>query len=189
MSCPLHLQSMNILTLLLAAALYHAEPTNGTVNFTIMKWGVMKEEGTFREFRAEILFDRENAAKSRVAFDVNVASIDTKNDTRDETLRSADFFDARKHPKMTFRSTRVVSRAKDAVDVTGDLTIRGVTRRITVPVKLIGVSADGKRAGFETEFRIDRRAFGVNGTRWSEYAPGVLGDEVTIRIVAGGVTR
>lgn len=180
---------MNILALLLAATLYHAEPTNGTVDFTVMKWGVMKEEGTFRDFRAEILFDEKDASKSRVSFDVNVASIDTKNDTRDSTLRSADFFDAASHPKMTFRSTRVVPRGKNAADVTGDLTIRGVTKRVTVPVKLIGVSPDRRRAGFETEFTIDRRAFGVNGARWSSGAPGVLGDEVTVRITAGGIVR
>ena len=180
---------MNILALMLAATLYHAEPTNGTVGFTVMKWGVMKEEGTFRQFTAEILFDQENAAKSRVAFDVNVASIDTKNDNRDSTLRSPDFFDVARHPKMTFRSTRIVPRGKTVADVTGDLTIRGVTRRVTVPVKLIGVSPDRRRAGFETEFTIKRRDFGVNGARWSSGAPGVLGDEVTIRVVAGGVVR
>ena len=178
-----------MLALILAATLYHAEPVNGTVSFTVMKWGVMKEEGTFRDFHAEILLDEKDAAKSRVSFDVNVASIDTKNDGRDDTLRSPDFFHVRKHPKMTFRSTRVVPRGKNAVDVTGDLTIRGVTKRVTVPVKLVGISPDRRRAGFETEFRIDRREFGVNGSSWSAHAPGVLGTEVTIRVVAGGVVR
>lgn len=180
---------MNIIALILAATLYHAEPVNGTVGFTVMKWGVMKEEGTFRDFRAEIVLDEKDAAKSRVSFDVNVASIDTKNDSRDDTLRSPDFFHAEKHPKMTFRSTRIVPRGKTAADVTGDLTIRGVTKQVTVPVKLIGVSPDRKRVGFETEFTIDRRAFGVNGSRWSQHAPGVLGTDVTIRIIAGGVVR
>ena len=180
---------MSILVLILAATLYRVEPTNGSVGFTIMKWGVMKEEGSFRKFDAKVLFDEKNVAQSKVSFDVEVASLDTKNSNRDETLRSPDFFDAAKHPKMTFRTVKVVPRGKHAADVTGDLTIRGVTRRITVPVKLVGVSADRQRAGFETEFTIDRRHFGVNGTRWSQYAPGVLGNEVTIRIMAGGTTR
>ena len=120
---------------------------------------------------------------------MNVASIDTKNDSRDDTLRSPDFLHAEKHPRMTFRSTRIVPRGKTAADVTGDLTIRGVTKQVTVPVKLIGVSPDRKRAGFETEFTIDRRLFGVNGSRWSQHAPGVLGTDVKIRIIAGGVVR
>lgn len=180
---------MNILALILAATLYHAEPVNGTVSFTVMKWGVVKEEGNFRDFRAEILLDEKDASKSRVTFDVNVASVDTKNEARDETLQSPDFFDAAKHPKMTFRSVKIVPRSKTEAQVTGDLTIRGVTKRVTVPVKLIGISPDRKHVGFETEFKIDRRAFGVNGTRWSQRAPGILGTEVTVRVVAGGVVR
>ena len=178
---------MNAIALLLAATLYHTEPTNGTVGFTIMKWGVMKEEGTFRDFRAQIHYDRKDASKSRVDFDVSTASVDTKNDNRDSTLRSEDFLHVAKYPKMTFRSVRVVPRGNNLADVTGDLTIRGVTRRVTVPVRLLG--ATDKHAGFETSFTVNRNAFGVTGGRWVAGAPGVLGDEVTVRIVAGGVRR
>jgi len=184
---------MKIITaILLAATLYRTEPTNGTVGFTIMKWGVVKEEGTFRDFAASIAFDAKDAAKSHVQFDVNAASIDTKNTSRDGTLRSEDFFHVAKYPKLTFRSTRVVPRGKNVADVTGNLTIRGVTRSITVPVRLHGVHRrnDGSEiAGFETTFTIDRRHFGVTGGRWIAGAPGVLGTDVTIHIMAGGVTR
>jgi len=83
----------------------------------------------------------------------------------------------------------VAFRGKNAAHVTGDLTIRGVKKRVTVPVRLLGVSPDRRRAGFETEFTINRRDFGVNGARWSSGAPGVLGDQVTVRIIAGGVVR
>lgn len=182
---------MSLLAIVLAATLFRAEPVNGTVGFSIMKWGVIKEEGTFRAFKADIVFDDRNAAASRVVFDVDVTSIDTKNDGRDSTLRSVDFFDAKRHPKMTFRSTRVAPRGKDVADVTGNLTIRGVTRTITVPVRLLGVSKSGgrARAGFETSFKIKRRDFGVTGGRWVAEFPGVLGEDVTVRIIAGGVTQ
>ena len=183
---------MNLLVLVLAATLYQVEPVNGTVSFTIMKWGVIREEGTFRDFTAEIHYDRRDSSKSRVSFDVKTASIDTKNDNRDDTLRSEHFLHARKHPRLTFRSVRVVPRGTNVADVTGDLTIRGVTRRVTVPVRLLGTSKQGsgrELAGFETEFRIDRRAFGVTGGGWAAEAPGVLGNDVTIRIIAGGVSR
>lgn len=182
---------MNVIALLLAAALYHAEPVNGTVDFTVMKSGVIKEEGTFRDFRGAIHFDPDDPSKSRVEFEVATKSVDTKNDARDETLRSDNFLHVDKYPKMTFRSTRVVPRGKNAADVTGNLTIRGVTKQITVPVRLIGTSKRRNQefAGFETTFTIDRNAFGVTGGRWVEHAPGVLGDEVTIRILAGGVKR
>jgi polyisoprenoid-binding protein YceI len=183
---------MNLLIVLLAATLYTVEPVNGTVSFSIMKWGVFREEGTFRDFTAQIQYDRTNPAKSSVLFDVKTASIDTKNDNRDSTLRSEHFFHVKKHPKITFRSVKVVPRGKDLADVTGDLTIRGVTKRITVPVRLIGVTKQQnghEMAGFETEFKIDRLAFGVTGGGWTAESPGVLGHEVTIRIIAGGVTK
>jgi polyisoprenoid-binding protein YceI len=182
---------MTILAFVLAATLFRAEPVNGTVGFSIMKWGVIKEEGTFRSFKADIVFDEKNAAASRVVFDVDVASIDTKNDGRDSTLRSVDFFDAKRFPAMTFRSTRIAPRGKGVADVTGDLTIRGITRKVTVPVRLLGVSRSGgkQRAGFETAFVIKRRDFGVTGGRWVAEFPGVLGEDVTVRIIAGGVSR
>lgn len=178
---------MNLLILVLAATLYQVEPVNGTVSFHITKWGVIREEGHFRDFRANIVFDEKAPAQSRVEFDVDVKSVDTKNNNRDSTLRSVDFFHAAKHPRLTFRSTRVVPRGANAADVTGDLTIRGVTRRITVPVRVLGMK--DRYAGFETTFTIDRRHYGVTGGRWTAQAPGVLGNEVTIRIVAGGVRK
>lgn len=182
---------MNALILILAATLYTVEPTNGSVSFNILKWGVVREEGSFRDFRATIDYDKANPAKSRVDFEVRVKSIDTKNENRDETLLSRDFFDADRHPTLTFRSVRVVPRSATVADVTGDLTIRGVTRRITVPVRLLGISRRGKIevAGFETAFTINRRAFGVNGDRWSASVPGILDDNVQIRITAGGTRR
>src|SRR5688500_18827593 len=172
---------MNLLIVVLAATLFRVEPVNGTVDFTIMKWGVIKEEGSFRDFKAAITFDRADVSKSRVEFEVKTASVDTKNDSRDGTLRSADFFDASKHPRLTFRSKRVVPRGPAAADVTGDLTIRGVTKQITVPVRFHGIHrrGDGSEvAGFETTFKIDRRAFGITGGRWVAASPGVLGSEV-----------
>ena len=186
-----------ILSLLFAVSLsaapvsYRVEPVNGTVSFTIDKWTVIKEEGTFRDFDATVVFDREKPAQSSVTFTVKTASIDTKNNDRDGTLRSEHVLHVKKHPTMTFRSTKVVPRANDVADVTGNLTIRGVTRQITVPVRLLGVTRTGRMelAGFETSFKIDRRHFGVTGGGWTAEFPGVLGNEVTIRIMAGGVNR
>ena len=180
-----------LLAVLLASTLYQVEPVNGTVSFSLMKWGVIREEGSFRDFKADIHYDTREPAKSRVEFEVKAASVDTKIDSRDSTLRSVDFFHVAKHDKLTFKSVKVVPRAKDVADVTGDLTIKGVTRRITVPVRLLGVNKHGSSelAGFETSFKIDRRAFGVTGGRWVAASPGVLGNEVTIRVIAGGVKR
>lgn len=177
--------------LLLAATLFHVEPTNGTVGFSLMKWGVIREDGTFRDFSARIEYDAANVAKSRVDFDVKTASLDTKNSNRDSTVKSEEFLDVEKYPLMTFRSVRVAPRAKNVADVTGDLTIHGVTKRVTVPVRLIGTNRSNGRdfAGFETSFVIKRKDFNVTGGDWVAHAPGILGEDVTIHIVAGGVTK
>lgn len=186
---------MHLISMLLAAALYTVEPVNGTVSFSVMKWGVIREQGTFRKFAAQIRYDAQNVAKSSVAFDVDTASVDTKNDNRDGTLRGQDFLYVERFPRMTFRSVQVVPSAKDAANVTGDLTIHGVTRRVTVPVRLLGIGRQSggsgpEVAGFETEFKIDRRDFGVTGGRWvAGGPPGILGTDVTIHVMAGGVSK
>ena len=185
---------MNFLIALFAATLYTVEPVNGNVSFSIMKWSVIREEGTFRDFRAQIHYDEQTPAKSTVSFEVDVDSIDTKNHNRDGTLKSEDFFHAARYPTMTFRSVQVAPNGNNTATVTGDLTIHGVTKRITVPVRLLGMGRQGtsgpKVAGFETEFKIDRRAFGITGGRWvAGGPPGILGTEVTIKVVAGGVSR
>jgi polyisoprenoid-binding protein YceI len=175
-----------------APTTYRVEPVNATVAFSIMKWGVLVEEGTFRDFMGNVTYDEKNPERSQVSFSVRAASVDTKNSGRDEALRSDDFLHAARHPQLTFKSTRVVPLTGETARVTGDLTIRGVTRSITIPVRLLGRSHQpevGDLAAFETSFEIDRRDFGVLGSRWSGHFPGVLGNTVKVRIVAGGVSK
>lgn len=164
------------------------------VQFTITKWSVFKEEGRFRDFTGSIHYDSQNPAASRVEFEIRVASIDTKIDARNRWLLSEDFFHADRYPTMSFRSTRVLPAGKDTFQVTGGLTIRGVTKTITVPVKLLGFSHypdGGERvdiAGFETSFTLNRTAFGVNGTRWSG-GQLILGNEVNITLLVSVENR
>jgi polyisoprenoid-binding protein YceI len=171
---------------------YRVEPTNGTVAFSITKWGVLKEQGTFRTFTGSIVYAPNDPARASVWFDVDASSIDTKNSGRDQTLRSVDFFDVANYPKLSFRSTRVTPRnAREAV-VTGNLTIRGVTKQITFPVKLVGSGTRpgvGDLVAFETTFTINRNHFGVTGGRWIAGAPGALSNDVTIHVLAGGVRK
>ncbi|MGH9811607.1 MAG: YceI family protein [Candidatus Acidiferrales bacterium] len=164
------------------------------VQFTITKWSVFKEEGRFRDFNGTIHYDPANPSASRVEFEIRVASIDTKIGTRDRALLSDDFLYADRYPTMSFRSTNVAPQGKDTFQVTGDITIRGVTRKITAPVKLLGFSnyRDGSErvdiAGFETSFTLDRTAFGVNGTRWSG-GQLILGNEVNITLLVSVENR
>jgi len=171
------------------AKTYRISKTYTTLSFTATKWMVFKEEGMFQDFSGSLTYD--SADPSACAIDVTVqsASLDTRNSTRDGVLRSDDFFDVAKYPTLSFRSASVASAGADSLSVTGDLTIHGVAKRITVPVRVIGarvMPGIGDFAGFETSFTIDRRDFGVLGTRWSGNKI-AIDPAVSIHLIIGGV--
>jgi polyisoprenoid-binding protein YceI len=179
--------------LLFAACRAHAEsarylvrPVYSNVGFSIVKWGVLKEEGVFRDFSGTLDFDPAAPERSRIDVVVQSASLDTKNDTRDNVVRSDDFLDARRYPTLEFHSTGVRNGT-----VSGNLTIHGVTRPIVFRPAFLGVRdvpKVGKLAGFETTFSVNRRDFGILGNRWGA-VPGVLADEVQVHIVVGAVSK
>lgn len=171
------------------AKVYEVSKSYTTLSFTATKWMVFKEEGLFQDFSGTLTYNAEDSEKCKIDVTVKAASLDTRNPNRDKVLRSDDFFDVEKYPTLSFHSTRVSPNGKDSYDVTGDLTIHGVTRQITVPVKTIGVRVIpgvGEFAGFETTFNIDRRDFGVLGTRWSGNAM-AIDPSILIHLIIGGV--
>ena len=162
-------------------------PVFSNVGFTIYEFGVMKQEGSFREFSGDIFYDPAHPERSRVNFSVQVDSIDARSRKREEVLRSDDFFDTQRFPTMTFTSTSVTASPDKTLQVTGDITIRGVTRRITIPVRYLGfmrVSDQSSYAGFESTFTLDRTEFGVNGARW-QGGRLLLSKEVTVTLAIG----
>ena len=140
--------------------------------------------GRFRTFDATVNLDRAKPANSSVEFTIDAASIDTNNTNRDEHLRSPDFFDAAKYPSITFKSVSIKERSKDQYDVTGDLTMHGVTRRITIPVSFLGFAKTqrGEKAGFEIETKIDRKDYGIVWNRALDEGGVMLGDDVKVSI-------
>ncbi|HXU46718.1 MAG TPA: YceI family protein [Thermoanaerobaculia bacterium] len=166
-----------------APATYKADVDHSAVAFSVRHF-VTPVPGRFRDWSAKIVYDREQPAGSSVELRVRADSIETDNDDRDAHLRSADFFDAARFPELTFASTSV--RALDArhLEVAGDLTIRGVARRIVLPVELLGIvpTPQGERIGFTAAFSIDRKDYGVTWNRVIEGAGAILGDEVRITI-------
>jgi polyisoprenoid-binding protein YceI len=167
---------------------YLIRPVYSNVRFAIVKWAVIKEEGQFRDFSGTLDYDPAHPERSVVEVTVDARSLDTKNDTRDETVRSPDFLDVARFPSMTFKSASVDPTGSPKT-VSGDLTIHGVTRRVRFPVSPLGlreIPNVGKLVGFETTFTINRRDFGVLGSKWGAI-PGVLDDEIQIHIVVGGV--
>ena len=139
--------------------------------------------GEFNDFDAVISIDRANPAASSVEFTIQAASIDTRNKNRDEHLRSADFFEVEKYPTITFKSTAVTPKSATEFDVTGDLTVKGVTKRITLPVTFLGFGKDGRgneKAGFEIETTINRKDYGVTWNRTLDEGGFLLGEDVKV---------
>ncbi len=155
-----------------------AEHTN--IGFKIRHF-FAKVQGRFNTFEGQIVLDRENLTKgSSVEITIDTASIDTNDTSRDKHLRSGDFFNAENHPKMTFKSKKVRSAGKNKLKVEGDLTIRGITKPVTLEVDVLGFGKGyGFRGGFEVRTTIDRHEFNVS---WNDIVEGtgVLGDDVEI---------
>ncbi|HVE70087.1 MAG TPA: YceI family protein [Thermoanaerobaculia bacterium] len=140
--------------------------------------------GQFRDFEGSINIDRANPAKSSVEFTIQAKSIDTGGERRDNHLRSADFFDVEKFPTITFKSTSVAPKSKDTFDVTGDLTMHGVTKRVTLPVTFLGFMKHprGEKAGFEIETVVNRKDYGVTWNRALDEGGFMLSDDVKVSI-------
>ena len=141
--------------------------------------------GRFNDFDAVIHLDRTNAANSSVEFNIQATSIDTANKNRDEHLRSPDFFDVAKFPTISFKSTSIKERSKDLYDVTGDFTMHGVTKRITLPVRFLGFGrgpGGSDKAGFEIETTINRKDYGVVWNRNLDEGGVLLGDDVKVTV-------
>jgi polyisoprenoid-binding protein YceI len=171
------------------AKVYVVSKSYTTLSFTATKWMVFKEEGLFQDFSGTLTYSSQDPTKCKIEVTVQAASLDTRAPGRDKVLRSDDFFDVEKYPTLSFRSTKVTSTGKDSYDVEGDLTIHGVTKRIAVPVKVIGVRVMpgiGDFAGFETTFNIDRRDFGVLGSHWSGNTM-AIDPTVALHLIIGGV--
>jgi polyisoprenoid-binding protein YceI len=163
---------------------FKVDPVHSSVAFTIRHF-VSEVEGRFKDFAGTIKFDPQHPADASVQFIVQAASIDTDNDARDKDLRSENFFDVQKYPTLTFTGTKVAPKAANAFDVTGNLTIHGVTKTVTIPATLGGVIRNpngSQKAGFRSSFTVNRVDYGVTWNRALEGGGSILGDEVNITI-------
>lgn len=121
---------------------------------------LVSAHGFFERFDGEIQIDRENLENSSIRLVIEAASINTRNERRDNHLRSADFFDAANHPQITFTSTAIRRVDDKNLLVTGELTIRGTTRPVEVPVQVVFLrETDGR---FRGQFQVNRKDFGVS---------------------------
>lgn len=134
------------------------------INFKISHLGYSWLYGTFKDFDGSFSFDAANPEASKVNVTINTASLDSNHAERDKHLRSADFLNVDKHPQASFVSTAVKSTGEGTADITGDLTLNGVTKPVVIQARLLGEGQDpwgGYRAGFEGSTRIALKDFGI----------------------------
>jgi polyisoprenoid-binding protein YceI len=172
-------------TALPAVGTWDIDASHSTVGFSVRHLGISKVRGVFSSFSGSVEVV-EDPTLSSLRVEVEVASVDTKDAGRDEHLRTNDFFSAPEHPTMTFTSTSVAG-AGTQWQVTGDLTIRGVTRQVTLDTTFEGLATDpwgGDRAAFSATAEVDREDFGMTWNAALEAGGVLVGKKVKIEVEA-----
>lgn len=170
---------------LVGAEIFGVDTAHSHLGFTIGFLGMTKVHGIFRAYRASILYDDAHPERSSVTVIIDPASIDTGEEERDKDLQGEAFFDVAKHPKIVFRSTSIAHTRGDEYVMRGELTMKGVTRAIEIPMKrTVRRGADPAwgniRIGGAGKTTLRRKDFNITGTKfWGEM---VLSDEVTVEI-------
>ena len=161
------------------------DAAHSSVEFSVRHMMIAKVKGSFGQFDATIEADPADLTTADIAFSIDVASVDTKNGDRDAHLRGADFFDAENYPKLTFKATKIVKTGEGEYDVTGDLTLRGVTKSETFAVTYEGSGKDpwgNTKAGFSVDGSIKRGDYGLTWNAALETGGVLVSDDVKIHL-------
>jgi len=167
-------------------ATWNIDTAHTEAGFSVRHLVISTVKGNFGKTTGTVKLDSADLTKSSVEATIDVASVNTRNEDRDKHLKSPDFFDVAKFPSMTFKSTKV-EKAGDGLKVTGDLTMKGVTKPVVLTVA--GPTGEVKdpwgntRRGLQARGKVNRQDFGVTWSKVVEAGP-VVGDEVTIEIDA-----
>lgn len=164
---------------------WNIDPSHSTVGFSVKHLMISTVRGRFADFSGQIALDEANPAASSVNVSITASSVDTRADQRDGHLRSPDFFDVENHPKLTFVSKRVDGDLGGDFKVVGDLTIRGVTREVTLSASYDGAGKDpwgNERRAFSASTKINREEFGLNWNQALEAGGLLVSKDVKIEI-------
>ena len=167
----------------MAKTIWNVDASHSSIDFSVKHMMIAKVKGTFHKFEANIHADPEDLTTAEIEFNVDLSSIDTRSEDRDNHLRSADFFDVENHPNMRFKSTSITKTGDNEYDVTGDLTIRGVTKQETFKVVYEGGGKDpwgNERAGFSAEGSINRTDYGLVWNTALETGGVLVGEDVKV---------
>ena len=169
---------------------YDIDPTHSRLGFVARHAMVTKVRGQFRDFTGSLHLDAADPTRSHAEVTIQVASLTTSQDQRDEHLRGADFFDVERHPTITFRSTSAERVDADTYRLAGELTIRDVTRPVTLEIEHTGAARDpfgNFRAGFEGRAQVNRRDWGLTWNVALEAGGILVSDKVTLELDVSAV--
>ncbi len=169
---------------------YTIDPSHSQVGFVARHAMVTKVRGSFNDFTGTASFDAADPSATSVTVTIKAASIDTRNAQRDEHLRGNDFFAMDEHPEITFVSTGFAWTGENTFDLTGDLTIKGVTNSITIPFTWEGAATDpfgNLRLGFEGSTAINRSDYGVSWNAALETGGFLVSDKVVLEFEVSAI--
>ena len=164
---------------------YTIDPSHSRLGFVVRHAMVTKVRGNFADFSGTVTVDGANPAASAVSITAQLASVDTGDEGRDGHLRSGDFFDVEANPEMTFTSTAITPDGDDEFKVTGDLTIRGVTKSVTIELEYTGAAKDpfgNDRIGFEGKAEINRKDWGLEWNAPLDTGGILVGEKVKLEL-------
>ncbi len=159
------------------------DPTHSEVQFKVKHLVISTVTGSFKSFSGTASFDNGNLENAKISFSIDPKSIDTNQEQRDGHLKSADFFDAEKYPAITFKSNSLKHMKGDHYKLTGDLTIKGITKQVDVDVEHGGTAMDGygnTKMGFEVTGVIHRKEFGLTWNSVTEAGSLVVGEDIKL---------
>jgi len=173
---------MMVFTSAFAGDKYVPDPAHTNIGFQVKHMVITTVSGNFTDYDYSFVYDEKNPENSAIKASIKVASVNTDNEKRDNHLRSGDFFDAEKHPEITFESNKIIQNDDGFVAV-GNLTMRGVTKEIELPFTITGIIQDpwgNTKMGVESRLTIDRQDFNVSWNNTLDTGGLVVSDEVDI---------
>ncbi|MFT8395004.1 YceI family protein [Propionibacterium sp.] len=171
---------------------YDLDAAHSSLEFVARHAMITKVRGTFDDFTATAHIDGANPAESSVDVEIKADSIDTRSDDRDAHLKSADFFDVEKYPTLKFVSTKVTVTATNEIEITGDFTIKDVTRSLSIPFEFTGSATDpfgNERVGFTGEVDINRKDFGLTWNAALEAGGVLVSDKIKLQLEISAIKR
>ncbi|ULQ50623.1 YceI family protein [Flavihumibacter fluvii] len=166
-------------------AIWQIDPNHSEVTFKVKHLVISTVSGKFTSFEGTVDAEQADFSDAKISFSADIDSITTGNEQRDGHLKSADFFDAVGHPKLTFVSNKIVCKSGNDFAVTGDLTIRGITKPVNLDVEFGGTQGDfygNTVAGFELNGKINRQEFGLTWSAVTEAGGIVVSDDVKLHM-------